>query len=70
MNTNWESSRRVLVTMAAILSIVAAALVMNIHTGRAWVIVGFASITVAAVLLHLIKPVAQTTSQAIHEARR
>ena len=70
MNSNWESGNRVLGTMAAILTILTTALLMNVDTGRAWAIVGLASITAAAVVLYLTKPVPQTTSQAIHEARR
>ena len=70
MNSNWESGTRVLGTMAAILTILTTALLMNVDTGPAWAIVGLASITAAAVLLHLTRPAAQTTSQAIHEARR
>jgi hypothetical protein len=70
MNSNWQSANRVLGTMAAILTILTVAFLINVDTGKAWAIVGVASITAAAVLLHLTKPVAQTTSQAIHEARR
>jgi hypothetical protein len=70
MNSNWQSSKRVLGTMAAVLTLLTVAFLMNVDTARAWTIVGLASITAAAVLLHLTKPVAQTTSQAIHEARR
>ena len=57
-------------TMAVILTILTVALLMNVDTGRAWAIVGLASIAAAAVLLHLTKPMIQTTSQAIHESRR
>jgi hypothetical protein len=57
-------------TMAAILTILTIAFLMNVDTGRAWVIVGLASITAAAVVLHLTRPVPQTTVEAIHEARR
>jgi hypothetical protein len=70
MNFNWESSKRILGTMTAILTVLTAALLMNIETGRAWAIVGLVTITAAAVLLHLTTPVAPTTSQAIHQARR
>jgi hypothetical protein len=70
MTSNWQPSKRLLGTMAAVLTILTVALLMNVDTARAWAILGLASITAAAVLLHLTKPVAQTTSQAIHEARR
>lgn len=70
MTSNGQTSKRVLGTLAAVLTILTVAFLMNVDTARAWTIVGLASITAAAVLLHLTKPVAQTTLQAIHEARR
>jgi hypothetical protein len=64
MNSNWESNKRVLCTMVAILTVFIAALLMDVETGRAWAIVGLVTVTGGAVLLHLTKPVALTTSQA------
>ena len=70
MKSNWQSRKRALGTMAAMLTVLTVAILMNVDTARAWAIVGLASITTAVMLLHLTKPVAQTTLQAIHEARR
>lgn len=70
MNFKQESKTRVLGTIAAMLTVLTLAFVMNIETGRSWAIVGLVTIAGAAVLLHLTKPLALTTSEAISNARR
>jgi hypothetical protein len=70
MNFQLDSRKRVMGTIAVIVTVLAAALLMGVGTGRGWALVALFTITAGAVLLHLTRPMAQTTSQAIQEARR
>lgn len=70
MKSTWELHRRILATMGVILTILLLALLLDVESAGAWAIVGAATTTAGAVLLHLTRPVPQTTSQTIHEARR
>ena len=70
MNPNHGLNKRLLATLAAIMSFFTMAAVIDIETATAWAMVGMLSITAGAVLLYLTRPVPQTMSQAIQRARR
>ena len=70
MNSNWETNKRVVATIVVILSILASALLLDVDTRRGWAVVVMITLTAGAMLLYFTRALTQTTTEAIHEARR